>query len=376
MAEQLGRRVAPVPLLEGHRGVADSWRASTRRSDLRGDTRERGPLGDRRPAPRDTRARGNWCPPARSLTSSSGWTTTSSSPSPPTNHRFRSPTSPPHRWRGAHCRVQALVTVLATGRRCRARFDVAVREWKVLMAAAQTGVAQGALDLAIEYAKEREAFGVPIGAFQAISHAIVDIAVGVEGSRSLARRAAWYCDHDAGARAEPALVASLHARDVANRAASVGIHVQGGFGFTLESDLQLYFRRAKGWTVVSGDAARRPAARSATSATARRSDGGANAWTSAPSSSTTISAASGTTTCGRSSTSTSPTTSSRSERHEGNGFVPEYQRTLAARGWLEPLARRAADTRRARPRARGGARVGAGRTAWARCSRSPARTGS
>jgi alkylation response protein AidB-like acyl-CoA dehydrogenase len=145
-------------------------------------------------------------------------------------------------------------TVLAKGDEARARFGVAVREWKVLMAAAQTGVAHGALDLAIAYAKEREAFGVPIGAFQAIAHALVDVAVGVEGSRHLAWRAAWYCDHESAAADEPALVAWLHARDVANRAASVGIHVQGGFGFTLESDLQLYFRRAKGWTVVSGDA--------------------------------------------------------------------------------------------------------------------------
>ena len=40
---------------------------------------------------------------------------------------------------------------------------------------------------------------------------------------------------------------------MANRAASTGIHVQGGFGFTLESDMQLYFRRAKGWTLVTGD---------------------------------------------------------------------------------------------------------------------------
>jgi alkylation response protein AidB-like acyl-CoA dehydrogenase len=145
-------------------------------------------------------------------------------------------------------------TVLGEGAGARELFEGAVREWKVLMAAAQTGVAQGALDLAVEYAKEREAFGVPIGAFQAIAHAIVDVAVGVEGSRSLAWRAAWYCDHEPANAVEPALVAYLHARDVANRAASVGIHVQGGFGFTLESDLQLYFRRAKGWTVVSGDA--------------------------------------------------------------------------------------------------------------------------
>jgi alkylation response protein AidB-like acyl-CoA dehydrogenase len=145
-------------------------------------------------------------------------------------------------------------TVLARGDEARTRFDVAVREWKVLMAAAQTGLAQGALDLAVAYANEREAFGVPIGAFQAVAHALADVAVGIAGSRHLAWRAAWYCDHEPELAAEPALVASLHTRDVANRAASVGIHVQGGFGFTLESDLQLYFRRAKGWTVVSGDA--------------------------------------------------------------------------------------------------------------------------
>jgi alkylation response protein AidB-like acyl-CoA dehydrogenase len=145
-------------------------------------------------------------------------------------------------------------TVLASGDTARAQFACALREWKVLMSSAQTGVAQGALDLAIEYAKEREAFGVAIGAFQAVSHALADVAVGVEGSRRLAWRAAWFCDHEPSNAAEPALVAWLHARDVANRAASVGIHVQGGFGFTLESDLQLHFRRAKGWTVVGGDA--------------------------------------------------------------------------------------------------------------------------
>lgn len=145
-------------------------------------------------------------------------------------------------------------TVLARGGEARTGFEVAVREWKVLMAAAQTGVAQGALDLAVDYANQREAFGVPIGAFQAIAHALADVAVGVEGSRHLAWRAAWCCDHEPAVAAEAALIASLHAREVANRAATVGIHVQGGFGFTLESDMQLFFRRAKGWTVVSGDA--------------------------------------------------------------------------------------------------------------------------
>ncbi len=252
VAEQLGRRVAPVPLVEGI--VASRLLANVDAPpDLRGDIVSGARLAT--VALHPTSAGGRQLVPAGAIADVVVGLeddelvafTADDSPVPLANLA-----SSPLAWRtlsGSGTR-----TVLAAGPDARARFDVAVREWKVLMAAAQTGVAQGALDLAIEYAKEREAFGVPIGAFQAISHAIVDIAVGIEGSRSLARRAAWYCDHDAVHATEPALVAYLHARDVANRAASVGIHVQGGFGFTLESDLQLYFRRAKGWTVVSGDA--------------------------------------------------------------------------------------------------------------------------
>jgi alkylation response protein AidB-like acyl-CoA dehydrogenase len=128
-----------------------------------------------------------------------------------------------------------------------------VTEWKLLMAAAQTGIAQGALDLSIEYANQRHAFGVPIGTFQAISHSLVDVATGIEGSRHMHRRAAWFCEHEPLDAEAEVLMAYVHARETANGAASTGIHVQGGFGFTLESDLQLYFRRAKGWALVSGD---------------------------------------------------------------------------------------------------------------------------
>lgn len=143
--------------------------------------------------------------------------------------------------------------VLADGARARELHARAVMEWKILMAATQTGIAQGALDLAVEYANQRTAFGVPIGTFQAVAHALVDVAIGIEGSRHLHWRAAWFCDHEPAGAAAEVLMAYVHARDVANRAASIGIHVEGGFGFTLESDLQLYFRRAKGWALVSGD---------------------------------------------------------------------------------------------------------------------------
>ncbi len=144
-------------------------------------------------------------------------------------------------------------TVLAEGDDAVARHARAVLEWKVLMAATQTGVAQRALDLAVQYAKEREAFGVPIGTFQAISHPIADVAIGVEGSRRLTHRAAWYLDHEPGEATRHVLMASVCAAEVANLAASRGVHVLGGLGFTLESDLQLLFRRAKGWSLVAGD---------------------------------------------------------------------------------------------------------------------------
>ena len=121
------------------------------------------------------------------------------------------------------------------------------------MAAAQTGLAAGALALALDYAKERVAFGVPIGTFQAISHPLVDVAAGVEGSRRLQRRATWRLEHETDQALPQVLMAFLYAGEVALRSASIGIHVQGGFGFTLESDLQLYFRRARGWTLVAGD---------------------------------------------------------------------------------------------------------------------------
>jgi alkylation response protein AidB-like acyl-CoA dehydrogenase len=241
VAEELGRRVAPVPLVEGVvaarlLGTADASRVSTLALHAVGP-------GERQLVPAGAVADVVLGLEHDELVAFAA------DDAPVAVHNLA---SAPLAWRtlsGVGTR-----TVLATGDDARARFATAVREWKVLMAAAQTGVAQGALDLAVQYAKEREAFGVPIGAFQAISHSLADVAIGVAGSRHLAWRAAWYCDHEPDASAEPALVAYLHARDVANRAASIGIHAQGGFGFTLESDLQLYFRRAKGWTVVSGDA--------------------------------------------------------------------------------------------------------------------------
>ena len=81
-------------------------------------------------------------------------------------------------------------SVLASGPDAYRAFSAALDEWRVLTAAALVGLAQGALDLGVEYAKARHQFGVPIGSFQSIQHKLADVATALAGARLLARRAA------------------------------------------------------------------------------------------------------------------------------------------------------------------------------------------
>ncbi|TDD38350.1 acyl-CoA dehydrogenase [Actinomadura sp. KC06] len=142
---------------------------------------------------------------------------------------------------------------LADGDRARELYEGAVREWKLLTAAALAGLGEGVLALGLDFVKDRTAFDTPIGAFQAISHALADAHTAVVGARNLARKAAWYAANEPGGRRELVPMAFAYAAQAATRAVTVATHVQGGFGFTVESDVQLYFRRAKGWSVLAGD---------------------------------------------------------------------------------------------------------------------------
>jgi alkylation response protein AidB-like acyl-CoA dehydrogenase len=128
----------------------------------------------------------------------------------------------------------------------------AVREWKLLMAAAQVGIADGALSHAVDYARERLAFGAPIGTYQGVSHPLVDSHIGVVGARRLAWKAAWFADHEPDVERHLIPMAFTHACRTAVQAATVAVHTQGGLGVTLESGVQLFFRRAKGWAAVAG----------------------------------------------------------------------------------------------------------------------------
>ena len=142
--------------------------------------------------------------------------------------------------------------VLASGVDASRSFAVAQGEWRVLMAAALSGLASGALAIGVEYVKERHQFGRPIGSFQAVAHRLADVAAEVDGAGLLWREAAWAVDEGEPNAVELGHMAFLFAAEVAERSAAVSLHFHGGYGFMLEYDIQLYFRRAKAWPLGMG----------------------------------------------------------------------------------------------------------------------------
>jgi alkylation response protein AidB-like acyl-CoA dehydrogenase len=132
-------------------------------------------------------------------------------------------------------------------------WERALLEWKMMTAAALVGLSAAVLGHAVEHARTRYAFGVPIGSFQAVSHPLVDVLIGVEGARRLIWKAAWFAEHEPAEARRLAAMAWVHASDVASHAVTTCLHTHGGVGFTMESDIQLFFRRAKAWAAIAGD---------------------------------------------------------------------------------------------------------------------------
>ena len=145
-------------------------------------------------------------------------------------------------------------TTLAAGGAAVDRFDAALDEWLVLTAAALVGIGAAALDLGCAYATERTAFGAPIGTFQGVAHPLADDATHLDGARLLAHEAAWALDERADRGRELAAMAFAFASRTAEAATYDALHVHGGYGFMLEYDVQLHYRRARGWARVWGDA--------------------------------------------------------------------------------------------------------------------------
>lgn len=135
--------------------------------------------------------------------------------------------------------------------------DAAWRWWAgvVLTSALALGVADGAGRLATAYAKEREQFGRPIGAFQAVKHLCADMLVHTEVARSAVYAAACALDD---ASDDTVAVAAATAKVVAGEAAiangRAGIQVHGGMGFTWEVHAQRYWKRAVSLNLAFGTA--------------------------------------------------------------------------------------------------------------------------
>jgi alkylation response protein AidB-like acyl-CoA dehydrogenase len=115
-------------------------------------------------------------------------------------------------------------------------------EGAVLASALQLGLAEASTDLAVAYAKEREQFGKPIGAFQAVKHLCADMVVLAEVARAAVYAAGVTCDDPSVG--DPARAAKVAASDAAIANGKSCIQVHGGMGFTWEVDAHLYLKRA------------------------------------------------------------------------------------------------------------------------------------
>jgi alkylation response protein AidB-like acyl-CoA dehydrogenase len=131
----------------------------------------------------------------------------------------------------------------------------ALAEGTVGLALEMVGACQSIFDITLEYAKQREQFGVPIGSFQAVKHKLADMAVALERARATSYFAALTL-----AEADPrwrtaTSVAKIAAGDCQRLLAKEGIQLHGGIGYTWEHDMHLYVKRVKAGEALFGTSA-------------------------------------------------------------------------------------------------------------------------
>jgi alkylation response protein AidB-like acyl-CoA dehydrogenase len=113
------------------------------------------------------------------------------------------------------------------------------------LAAELVGVGQRAMEMAVDYARERKQFDRPIGAYQAVSHRCAQMLLEVEGARSAAYYAGWAADHEPESLPLAASMAKAYASDAGWRVTASALQVHGGIGFTWEHDLHFFLKRAR-----------------------------------------------------------------------------------------------------------------------------------
>lgn len=123
---------------------------------------------------------------------------------------------------------------------------------RIGIAAQSVGVAQGAMELAARYAKQRRAFGRPIADFQAIQWKLADMQTQIDAARMLVWNAAWL--HDQGARqlGRFSSQAKLYASEMANRVVYDAVQIHGSAGYSRESEIERFYRDARVLTIYEG----------------------------------------------------------------------------------------------------------------------------
>jgi alkylation response protein AidB-like acyl-CoA dehydrogenase len=129
---------------------------------------------------------------------------------------------------------------------------------RISIAAMGLGMAQGAYEASLRYAKQRKQFGKTIAEFQAIQFKLADMATQIEAARMLTYRAAWLADRalasggDAGRFSKESSMAKLYAGEVAVRVANEAVQIHGGYGFIKDYPAEKFYRDVKLCTIGEG----------------------------------------------------------------------------------------------------------------------------
>ncbi len=123
---------------------------------------------------------------------------------------------------------------------------------RISIAALALGMAQGAYEAAVNYAKQRKQFGKAISEFQAIQFKLADMATQIEAARLLVYHAAWLADRPGARFTKESSMAKLYASEVAVRVANEAVQVFGGYGFVKDYPAEKYYRDVKLCTIGEG----------------------------------------------------------------------------------------------------------------------------
>ena len=152
-------------------------------------------------------------------------------------------------------------TVIAEGVEATSVFERGLHEWKTLISAFLVGITRSSIEMTVSYVKDRHQFGKPIGSFQSIQHGLADLPGLCDGARLLVNKAAWsgdreitgeinLTDNEISDFATLSSMSLIFAAETSLQATDRGLHYHGGYGFSEEYDIQLFYRKARAWSQI------------------------------------------------------------------------------------------------------------------------------